>query len=169
MTKQVRVQIETKHHEDRSFTHELAFANGQKRVVSVAPDHELFTKFAAYGAKAKLLAAANAGGDSDDACKRIDALVDAFDEGKFNLVGEGGPKYTPLVQALAELKGISVEEADKLVKGMSKSTQAKLRATERVASIIARIKAADAKEEDSGDALLDGLLTEPEHAAKRSA
>lgn len=155
-TKQAKVVVETVHHEDGGFTHTLRFTNGQTRVVAFAPDHELLQQFASHGAKAKLLSAANSADDTDIAVQKVDALVDAFDEGKWSLLGEGGPKYTPLVRALAELKGIRLDAADIIVKGLSKSEQAKLRSTGRVATIIARIKGEGVNDADKAlDALLD--------------
>lgn len=155
MAKQAKVEVETTHHEDGGFTHTLRFTNGQVRTVAVAPDHELFGQFAAHGAKAKLLATANAADDADVATEKVDALVDAFDEGKWSLVGEGAPKHTPLVRALAQLKGIEPDAAEVIVKGLTKGQQAKLRGTERIATIIASLKKGH---EDEADGLLDGLL-----------
>lgn len=151
--KQAKVQVETVHHEDGGFTHTLHFTNGQTRIWSVEPDHDLYHRYASTGAKSKALATINSADDADAAVQKFDALVDASDEGKWSLVGEGGPKYTPFVRALAQLKGIDPAEADKLVKGMSKSTQAKLRATERMSVLIAKFKG-----EQDGDAALDALL-----------
>jgi hypothetical protein len=167
-TKQAKVVVETIHHDDGGFTHELRFTNGQVRKVAFSPYHELIQQFAAHGAKAKLLAAANSADDADTAVQKVDALVDAFDEGKWSQKGEGGSKFTPLVRALAELKGIEPEAADIIVKGLSKSAQAKLRATERIATIIARIKGEEGKAE--GDEVLDLLLKEEDkHASQRVA
>jgi hypothetical protein len=165
-TKQAKVSVETVHHEDGGFTHNLKFTNGQSRTVSFAPDHELMQQFAAHGSKAKLLAAANAADDGDKATEKVDALIDAFDEGKWSLLGEGGHKYTPLVRALAELKRIEPEAAEVIVKGLSKSEQAKLRATSRIATIIARLKA----DKSEGDELLDSIgVGEFNDAAERVA
>jgi hypothetical protein len=167
MAKASKVQIETTHHEDGSFVHHLTFSNGQKRSVAFGPDHALTQQFASYGAKTKLLNAVNATDDTDKAVEKVDALCDAFDDGKWSTQGEGTSKYSPLVQALAELKGIDVANSEKLVKGMSKATQAKLRNTERVATIIARIKGAEGKAE--GDDVLDDLLKENDSDEKRAA
>jgi len=152
-TKQAKVEVSTIIHDDGGFTHTLNYTNGHTRVFSVAPDHELYARFAAAGAKGKILGAANSADDSDKAVTKVDALLDAFDEGEWSLVGEGGPKYSPLVRALAELKGISEGEANTIVKGLTKSQQAKLRRTERIATLIAKFKG-----ETDGDAVLDDLL-----------
>lgn len=158
-TKQAKVEIATRHLPDGGFIHELTYTNGQKRTVAIAPDHELYHQFAAHGSKAKLLASANSADDADTAVQKVDALVDAFDEGKWSLLGEGSPKFTPLVRALAELKGIKPEDADVIVKGLSKSAQAKLRGTERIATLIASYKKNAVSE---GDAVLDNLLKDDE-------
>lgn len=161
MTKarQAKVEVSTELHEGGGFTHTLKFTNGQTRVVAFAPEHGLYQQFAAHGAKAKLLASANSADEADKAVEKVDNLVDGFDEGKWSLLGEG-KKYSPLVRALAEVKGVSEDDAEAVVKGLSKSQQAKLRATERIATIISRIKAEDGA--DDGDKLLDGLLGDEE-------
>jgi hypothetical protein len=160
--KQAKVAVETTIHEDGGHTHTMRFTNGQTRTISVAPDHVLYPRYAAQGSKGKFLAAANSAGDADEAIQKVDALVDAADEGKWSLLGEGGPKFTPLVRALAELKGIEPSEAAALVKGLSKSDQAKLRGTSRIAGLIAKYKA---EQENDGDSLLAGLLKEDEAEA----
>lgn len=166
-TRQAKVEVATKLHEDGGFTHTLTFTNGQSREVAFAPDHDLYQQFAAHGAKAKLLASANSADEADEAVKKVDKLVDGFDEGKWSLLGEGKSKYSPLTRALAEVKGVSEEEAEATVKGLSKSQQAKLRATTRIASVIARIKAEEGAAE--GDKLLDGLLRDEGEAEEKAA
>jgi hypothetical protein len=160
--KQAKVEVSTEHHADGGFTHTFTFTNGQTRVWAVAPDHDLYHRYASTGAKSKALAAINSADDADKACQKFDALVDASDEGKWSLLGEGGPKYTPLVRALAELKGIEPAVADGVVKAMSKGDQAKLRGTQRISALIAKYKG-----ETDGDSVLDGLLApvEEERAA----
>lgn len=164
-TKVAKVQVETVLHEDGSHVHTLTFTNGQKREVAFPADHALAAKFYAAGSKGKLLAAANSAAEADDAVKKVDALCDAFDQGKWGLIGEGGNKYSPLVLAFAEVKGVSEEVADDTVKGLTKSQQAKIRGTERIAAIIARIRAA---EEGEGDTLLDNLLKDADENAGTS-
>lgn len=166
MTKrQTRVEVETELGEDGANVHTLTFSNGEKRVVAFEAEHKLAQKFRAYGERAKLLAAANGVEDVEEAVGKVDKLVEQFDAGKWSLLGEGGPKYTPLVRAIAEIKGIECDVAQKLVAGMSKSAQAKLRSTERVATIIARLKKGETKD---GDALLDALGKEEEEEEDQS-
>src|SRR5574337_2186740 len=100
MTKarQVKVEVATKLHEDGGFTHTLTFTNGRKREISFDPGCSLYQQFAAHGAKAKLLASANSADEVDEAVKKVDKLVDGFDEGKWSLLGEGKSKYSPLVR-----------------------------------------------------------------------
>jgi hypothetical protein len=164
-SKQAKVTVETTHPEGGGFVHTLKFTNGTTLVHAVDPDHELYHQYAAHGDKAKILATANSAADTDDAVQKVLNLLEAFDNGKWSLLGDGGSKYTPLTLALAELKGISDAEADKIVKGLTKSQQAKLRGTERIATIIARIKG-----KDEGDDVLDSLLApEADDASERVA
>lgn len=158
MTKQTRVEIESTVNEDGSIVHSLKFANGHEREVTFDQDHKLAAQFAAHGQRAKLLAAANSVDDSDKAVQKVDALTDAWAEGKWSLVGEGDgkPKVGVLAQALAELKGVSHDDAQKIVSGLSKADQAKLRKTERVATIIARLEGKDTEGDKALDALLEG-------------
>jgi hypothetical protein len=125
----------------------------------------LFARYAAAGSKNRLLGAVNSVQDADAAVQKVDALMDAADEGKWGLVSEDGPKYTPLVLALSELKGIEPKAADVIVKGLSKSEQAKLRGTSRIAGIIARLKSAKSE----GDDLLDSIGLEHANVAQRFA
>jgi hypothetical protein len=137
-------------------------------VWSVEPDHELYHRYAAQGAKAKALAAVNSADNADDACQKFDKLIEAADEGKWSLLGEGGPKYTPLVRAVAEFHGIEEAKADTIVKGLTKGQQAKLRNTARISALLAKYKA---DQESDGDAVLDGLLPkeEADDASERAA
>jgi len=159
VTRKAKVGIESVQHEDGSTSHTLSFTNGQKRVVSFDKDHKLAQRFRLHGERAKLLATANSGKEADESVQKVDKLVDAFDEGKWSLIGEDGPKQPPLVLALAEVTGKSIAEAASVVAGLTKGQQAKLRGTERIAAIIARIKGAEGNE---GDDLLDGLLDSAE-------
>jgi hypothetical protein len=156
MPKQAKVAVETEVHEDGGHTHTLTYTNGHKRIISFGPSHELAAQFYATGTKTKLLAAANSEDDADAAVKKVDKLVDAFDEGKWSLVGDGGPKHTPLVRAYAELAGVDLEKAEATIKGLTKSAQAKLRSTPRISAIISRLKSEEG--EADGDSLLNNLL-----------
>lgn len=154
-TKTSRVEIETSINDEGHILHQLNFANGHTRTLRYGPDHKLMAQFAAHGQRAKLLAAANSVDDSDKAVQKVDALTDAWKDAKWGLVGEGDgkPKVGVLAQAIAELKGISHEDAQKIVSGMTKAEQAKLRKTERVSLIVARLEG-----RSEGDDALDKLL-----------
>lgn len=164
--RQAKVEVETQLHEDGGFTHTMKFTNGQTRQIAFAPDHDLYQQFAAHGAKAKLLASANSADEADEAVKKVDKLVDGFDEGKWSLLGEG-KKYSPLVRALAEVKGVSEDEAEEVVKSLSKGEQAKLRATTRISTVISRIKAEEGASD--GDKLLDGILGDEAEGEEKAA
>lgn len=157
MTKQTRVEIESTVGADGTVVHVMKFANGHEREVRFGPDHALRTQFAAHGQRAKLLAAANSVDDSDKAVQKVDALTDAWAEGKWSLVGEGDgkPKVGVLAQALAELKGVTHDEAQAIVSKLSKADQAKLRKTERVATVIARLEGKNTEADKALDALLE--------------
>ena len=157
MAKTSRVDIATTVNEDGSVKHSLTFGNGHTRELTFNADHKLVAQFAAHGQRAKLLAAANSVDGSDEAVQKVDKLTDAWAEGKWGLVGEGDgkPKVGVLAQAIAELKGCSHDAAQNLVSKMSKAEQAKLRKTERVANIIAKLEGRS----DADDAL-DKLLAD---------
>ena len=156
MAKQSKATVETKLNNDGSFEHTITFGNGQTIKYGVGKSHYLTQQFAAAGSKARILQTVNASKDSDDATKKVEALLEAFDDGRWTVLPESDPKekFSPLVRAFAELKGVDLEEAQAVISKLSKAEQAKLRATARIATIIARLKG-----EGEGDATLDALLS----------
>jgi len=157
-TKQPKVSIASSIEENGDVFHELTFANGIKRTVQIKHDHALLRRFVENGSKAKLLAAANSAKDTDEAIKKVDAIHAAFKEGKWSLVNENAePKVGILAQALAALKGCSLEEAQAFVAAKSRAEQAKLRSTPVVASKIVELNVA-AAEGDDADADLEAFL-----------
>lgn len=155
MSRQEKVRIETRHHEDGAVSHHMTFANGQKEVVLVKSNHVLAQRFIALGSRNKLMAVVNSSDDSDKAVEKVRKISTAWDEGKWGLQGEGEEKGAGLARALAELGGISLDEAKGKVAALSRAQQAKLRGTERIAALLAKYRSEDG---DEADALLDGLI-----------
>jgi hypothetical protein len=153
--RQEKATIRTTLHDDGATSHRVEFANGDSQLFLFPPGHALEQQFKAAGEKAKLQAAINSVDTTEKAIEKCAKLQEAFDNGKWSLQGEGSPG-TGLARAIAEIKGIDLSEAEEIVSGLSKKQQADLRATERVAALLAKYKK-QAGESD-GDALLDGIL-----------
>lgn len=159
MTKVAKVDVKSSVEENGDVFHELTFSNGAKRTVHIKADHALVAKFIEHGSKAKLLAAANSAKDVEDAVAKVDAIHAAFKAGKWSLIneGDGQPKVGILAQALAALKPCSLEEAQAHVETLDRATQAKLRASPRVAAKIVEINSKKAQPEEV-DSSLDSFL-----------
>jgi len=153
-TKQSKVAIESTIEENGDIFHALTFSNGAKSVVHIKHDSPLIGKFVEHGSKSKLLAAANSAKDVEDATLKVAAIATAFKEGKWSLVNESTePKVGILAQALAALKGCSLEEAQAFVATQDRAAQAKLRAAPLVAAKIVELNKGVAVEEEVSDAL----------------
>jgi hypothetical protein len=158
MPKQSRATIVSSIEENGDVFHEITFSDGARTTVHIPAKSELRNRFVEHGSRAKLLAAINSGKDAADSAAKVAAIAGAFKAGKWALVGEAGPKHGILAQALAALKGISVDAAQEFVATLSRGDQAKLRAAPKVATKIAELNAASAA--DESDALLDGFLND---------
>lgn len=153
-TKQSKLSITSSIEENGDVFHDLTFADGSKGVVHIKHDSPLLGKFVEHGSKSKLLAAANSAKDVEDARAKVAAITAAFKEGKWSLVNESTePKVGILAQALAALKGCSLEEAQAFVATQDRAAQAKLRAAPQVAAKIVELNATNKVEEAVGDAL----------------
>lgn len=157
-TKQAKVTVVSSLEENGDIFHELTFLDGTKRTVQIKHNSPLLHKFVEHGSKAKLLAAANSAKDAGDAVTKVDAIAAAFKEGKWSLINENAePKVGILAQALAALKGCSLDEAQAFVATKTRAEQAKLRAAPVVASKIVELNAAAATDEDEDASLTDFL------------
>jgi hypothetical protein len=169
MARTERATVESTLHPDGAVSHKVEFANGEKRLVFTKAENPLAQRSRAHGEKAKILAAINSAKDVAGAVTKVDSLDKAWQEGRWSLApeGTGKPRVGALVQALAALKGASLDDAAAYVGKLSRADQAKLRATPVVAAKILEIEAEE-RTEGAGDLLSDFLGVEAEGQAGAS-
>ena len=145
-------------------------ANGWQETIRVDArelSEEIQTQALMHGLKQKVVDAAaiprdtvtgrSAGiDDKYNAMNEVAARLIAGAWNKARATGEGGAESGFLVQALVEMSGKPLNEVKEKVAAMTKEQCTALRANERVAVIIARIKASRSKVDTNG--LLDDLM-----------
>lgn len=133
----------------------VTLKSGAGATVVVNKSSPLFSRFAAYGIKSRLLAAVNSAKDDADAVRKISELDAAWDEGRWSAQPEAPatPKAGILVRAMAAIGQRSIEDAQVYVTALTKAQQATLRKVPTVAAKILELEAAD---RNAGEA--DGLL-----------
>ena len=140
-----KLEIEATQNGDGSTELSIKFANGEQRSFTLSREHPLYDNFAAHGVAKKLRDQIGSLKDTAAAVGAVDKLLAAFERGEWNAernaTGEGAPQVGVLAQALSRLYGTSHEKSQEYVAKLDKKQQADLRATPKVAAVIADIKA----------------------------
>ena len=141
----------------------MDFRNGATRLFTI-PD-SLLNKFAGHGAEQKLGDETAGEADVDDAVMAVDALIERLSAGEWGVAREGGgfAGTSVLARALAEFKGIPIEQVKEFLKTKTQAEKTAMRGNGKLKPIIERIEAEKASKgvKIDTDAILDSMPSAP--------
>lgn len=146
----------------------VGFTSGESAVINMSDfSDEIVFQLAMHGLSQKVTDA-GAGKDAAETEAHVGKLIEALKSGQWTVRGEGGGgagRVTQVVQAVARVKNISVEEAKEKLAALSEADRKAVAASGPVQQAILEIKAEnlaarqekEADKASEGDAVLDSL------------
>jgi len=138
------------------------FRNGEVRSFTIAPNAELFAKFAAHGIEQKVGDEVAGLKDIEDMVLAVEEVIDRLNEGEWTAKREssGLAGTSVLARALIQQTGKTPQAIKEYLKTKTNAEKLALRQNPKIAPIVAELEAKKKKKEKEAvdtDALLDEL------------
>jgi len=126
---------------------EIEFATGQKIVATLDEfSEDIVQKLAIHGLSQKL-GDSYASGEPDEAFGRAEVVYKSLLDGDWTTRTPGAPRTTQLAEALAQVAGVKLEQAQDKINEMSDEDKKNLKKHPQIKAALATIKAKKAQED----------------------